>query len=155
MKLNLTSLSPQQLVDCNKVNNGCDGGYPLNALDYVNDNGIDTEKSYPYEGTEGTCRASRDGVVEQNNVGARLPEDNKALKVALFNYGPISVLMEATEDMHDYQSGVFRTDTCKRQLNHAVLLVGYDTTEEGNEYWILVSSQIEKKIHFRQLFGTN
>ena len=49
----LVSLSEQELVDCtfDYDNLGCAGGFPDNGFRYIAQNGgIDTEKSYPYEG---------------------------------------------------------------------------------------------------------
>lgn len=47
----LVDLSPQNLVDCVKENDGCGGGYMTNAFRYVKENGgIDSEQAYPYQG---------------------------------------------------------------------------------------------------------
>ena len=59
----LTSLSEQQLVDCvsgAKYDcNGCDGGYPNLAMQWLIDNdvGLETEANYPYTSLKnaGTC----------------------------------------------------------------------------------------------------
>ncbi|RDY04497.1 hypothetical protein CR513_11781, partial [Mucuna pruriens] len=56
--VNLTSLSEQELMDCDKsVNKGCSGG----LMDYyaftfiINNGGIDSEEDYPFRGVDGTC----------------------------------------------------------------------------------------------------
>ena len=52
-------LSEQQIVDCSGSwgNHGCAGGWYHNAWKYVKSNrGIDSERSYLYEGYDGQCR---------------------------------------------------------------------------------------------------
>ena len=47
----LVSLSEQNLIDCDKDMDGCQGGLMTSAFDYVKRNkGIDTEAAYPYQG---------------------------------------------------------------------------------------------------------
>ena len=48
----LVSLSEQDLVSCDKVDSGCNGGLMDNAFDWIKSNGICAEAEYPY--TAGT-----------------------------------------------------------------------------------------------------
>lgn len=55
----LISLSEQELVDCDPVSQGCNGGWVNKAFDWVIRNrGISLEYDYPYTGKKGTCKAS-------------------------------------------------------------------------------------------------
>ena len=51
----LVSLSEQQLVDCSKDNNGCDGGLMDYAFKYAETNAVESEKDYPYRGVDSSC----------------------------------------------------------------------------------------------------
>merc|ERR1711871_612512 len=60
----LVSLSEQQLVDCDtKQDHGCQGGLPSNAYEYIiQSKGLDTETSYPYTGSDGSCHYQKSSV---------------------------------------------------------------------------------------------
>ena len=43
----------QQLIDCDKSNSACDGGWMYKAYDYVAKKGIMLREDYPYTAKEG------------------------------------------------------------------------------------------------------
>ena len=112
-------LSEQQLVDCSRPqgNQGCNGGWPSNALKYVQAKGITTESAYAYVAKDQTCKT--DGGAFKIS-GQKSFSSCSGLSTQI-NNSPISVTVDAT-NWSTYKSGVF--NNCKASINHAVLLVG-------------------------------
>ncbi|KAJ8383433.1 hypothetical protein AAFF_G00221330 [Aldrovandia affinis] len=140
----LVSLSPQNLVDCSSKygNKGCNGGFMDQAFRYVMDNqGIDSDSSYPYVGTEGTCRYSATNRAANCSSYHFVPEGSEgALKAALGEVGPVSVAIDATRPKFlFYRSGVYDDPSCTQKVNHGVLAVGYGTLG-GQDYWLVKNS---------------
>jgi cathepsin L len=141
----LVSLSEQNLVDCagNYSCDGCEGGWPDKAIQYIIDNGgVDTENSYPYLAIDEQCNynSSNSGANASNVV--MLPTGNMTtLYNALGHIGPISVALDAEGDFQMYKSGIFNSTQCSNtMLDHAVLAVGYGVTLKGNKYLIIKNS---------------
>ncbi|XP_071770811.2 cathepsin S-like isoform X2 [Centroberyx gerrardi] len=140
----LTSLSPQNLVDCSTKygNHGCNGGFMSNAFQYVIKNqGIESDAAYPYMARPGQCRYNPNYRAANCSAYAFLPEgDEAALKVGLAVIGPISVAIDASRPKFVfYRHGVYRDHTCTHNINHGVLAVGYGT-ENGRDYWLIKNS---------------
>ena len=142
---NLVSLSEQNLVDCSgsEGDEGCNGGWPFWAFQYVIDNGvIDTEESYPYRAEDLNCRykaANRGATCKGFKM---IPEDDEsALTSAIADVGPISVAIDAGHaSFQMYSSGVYYEPTCSEtNLDHAVLAVGYGT-DGGQDMYIVKNS---------------
>jgi len=139
----LVSLSEQNLVDCSDENEGCFGGLMDYAFQYVIDNnGIDTESSYPYETTEGDCR------FERANVGATAKSysnirsgDEEALAAAIASKGPVSVAIDASPTSFQfYSKGIYVEPHCSSSyLDHGVLAIGYGSDAAG-DYWLIKNS---------------
>lgn len=56
----LLSLSEQELVDCEKDNEGCNGGLMENAFEFIKkEGGITTEILYPYIAKDENCDSSK------------------------------------------------------------------------------------------------
>ncbi len=67
-----------------------------------------------------------------------------ALQKAVAEVGPIAVGIDADHiSFQFYRGGVYYGKNCKTEpddLNHAVLVVGYNTTTDGQDYWIIKNS---------------
>nr|CAH8823256.1 unnamed protein product [Trichobilharzia regenti] len=139
----LTSLSEQQLVDCSGDygNLGCNGGLMDLAFLYAEKYGIESEKDYKYKGVENKCHHRKWKSVVKVKKFVDLPSGNeKQLQRALYEYGPISIAIDATDDLLMYSSGVYESRECSQTaVNHGVLLVGYGT-EHGKDYWLIKNS---------------
>ncbi|XP_076082008.1 digestive cysteine proteinase 1-like isoform X1 [Mytilus galloprovincialis] len=144
---NLVSLSEQNLVDCTFKygNDGCAGGWMYSAFQYIQDNdGIDTETSYPYEAKNGTCRFQESDVGATDTGYTKIPQgDEQALKYAVATVGPISIAIDADRKFQQYERGVFDEPACNASFtDHAVLIVGYGV-ENGQDYWLVKNSWSE------------
>merc|ERR1712013_338841 len=68
-----------------------------------------------------------------------IPQNETEIAVALYDIGPLSVLMNAAH-LQTYKGGVYEPKYCDpADLDHGVLLVGYGT-DSGTDYWIVKNS---------------
>jgi len=135
-------LSPQQLVDCDvgNVDNGCNGGWPGLAMDYIiNNGGIETESNYPYQGQQGTCNYQN----QSNNVkisskslcgDQNTPPCDTTTWFGLLQQGPISVTINAgIPAFQNYAGGILDpTQMGCTQIDHAIVAVGWDSNNVIN-----------------------
>merc|ERR1712046_911 len=104
---NLISLSEQQLVDCDKVDNGCNGGLMDNGFSFFEKNAACTESSYPYKATGGSCKASSCSVgIPQGGVsGYKDVSGCESGLASAVEQQPVSVAIEADQSSFQLYSG--------------------------------------------------
>ncbi|NXJ34058.1 CATS protein, partial [Ciconia maguari] len=140
----LVSLSAQNLVDCTRSygNKGCGGGWKNKAFQYIIDNqGIDSDASYPYTAQDGVCRYNPTARAATCSRYIELPYGDEAtLKDAVANVGPISVSIDASQPTFFlYKAGIYNDPSCSQVVNHAVLVIGYGSSD-GDDYWLVKNS---------------
>ncbi|NXI43264.1 CATS protein, partial [Galbula dea] len=140
----LVSLSAQNLVDCSMMygNKGCSGGFMTSAFQYIIDNeGIDSDESYPYTAQNGTCQYNASTRAATCSRYVELPYgDEAALKDAVATIGPVSVAIDATQPTFFlYRSGVYDDPRCTQEVNHGVVAIGYGTLGD-KDYWLVKNS---------------
>ncbi len=131
--------SEQDVLDCSRAGS-CSGGWW--AFDYLIDDGVATEASYPYRAKQGRCsdsaarpfRAATWGYVDVGDVSDRAHVGK--LKEALCRYGPLAVTVLATDAFQAYTGDVFN-ECASGEINHAVTLIGWDDNKQA---WLIKNS---------------
>ncbi|KAJ1462001.1 cysteine proteinase [Pelagophyceae sp. CCMP2097] len=140
----LKSFSEQMLVDCDRNDEGCNGGLMDNAFDWLQQNGgICSEDDYPYSSglslATSYCRASCAKVAGTVPTTYTDVKSSDAALMAAVAQQPVSVAIEADQaSFQSYSSGVL-TRACGTSLDHGVLVVGYGTLD-GVDYWKVKNS---------------
>jgi len=138
-----TSLAPQQIVDCDKVDQGCNGGNTNTAFEYViSAGGLEDSTHYPYTGQDGPCQFQAQYIDDKISSWKYATEHDSetTLQQNLVSWSPLSICVDASK-WQDYQSGVMTREECGlfNILDHCVQLVGYET-QAPKPYWIVRNS---------------
>jgi Papain family cysteine protease len=143
--------SEQELIDCgfgHKGANGCVDAELDSYFDWILENNVylTGEVQYPYLYTQPKLTCPYDMPPEEE-LGATVTDyfiTNKGSETELMelvvSHGAIISTLAAYEEFKAYRGGLF--DKCPPGLkdNHAVLVVGYNTTDEGEDYWLIKNS---------------
>jgi len=130
---NFKPLAPQQIVDCDKRDGGCNGGNPPTAYEYIIEaGGQDTEASYPYHAVNQACQFKA-ADVEAKIASYKTISKEDAMKTATATVAPLSICVDASQ-WQFYSSGVMTPSQCGTSLDHCVQIVGYDTAANP-PYW--------------------
>ena len=137
-------LSEQWLVSCTESGT-CDGGwygqafgYMISDKDSCNKSGAALELEYPYEADDVDCACPAGDRYVLTNWSS-IPGDIESIKQAIATYGPVAVGVAAGDMFQCYVGGIFDANV-ETDINHAVVLVGWDDTQGENGIWYLRNS---------------
>ncbi|XP_050067983.1 uncharacterized protein LOC126556639 [Anopheles maculipalpis] len=145
----LESYSEQELIDCDKVDNGCGGGYMDDAFKAIETlGGLELEDDYPYEAkAQKTCHFNKTLSHVQVKGAVDMPKNETFIAQYLVKNGPIAIGLNANA-MQFYRGGISHPwhPLCShKSIDHGVLIVGYGVKQypmfnKTLPYWIIKNS---------------
>lgn len=125
------TMSEQEIIDCSTENRGCVGGQPYLVYDYVIDNGLSFDDNYEYKGSKQECKVSKISAVPNKFNGIRgyvFPRTGVLNLIKALQYGPVVVVMYASDNLKYYYNGIFDGQGCNgtEVPNHSALVYGYN-----------------------------
>lgn len=129
------------------------------SVDYIKENsGIETNETYPYEAKEGTCRYTENSKkISTGDTGPKYKvtghtelgtDETKIMEALKTNKIVYCAIKAKDKTFQAYKSGIFSDPyTCRatyRDLDHAIVIVGYGADENCKPYWIVKNSWSEK-----------
>lgn len=155
------SFSEQQIIDCDELNNKCEGGNMKKAFTYLKKHGLMKEEDYPYINGEGECKYDSKKSMVKVEQFAFVPQNEEEMKKVLYKHGPLAGALNGLMCIF-YDKGIYEPidgDVCPKTINHAVLIVGYGVDKEtGKKFWRIKNSMGEdwgEEGYFRILRGEN
>ena len=143
------NLSEQYLLSCNTDDWGCGGGWW--AHDYhewkkppgESDAGAVLEADSPYVAADTPCNGPYSHPYQIDSwhyVGSEWSvPPAEAIKQAIYDHGPVAAAVCVNSAFQGYPGGVFTGPECV-DLNHGIVLVGWDDNQGTNGVWILRNS---------------
>ncbi|CAG9323468.1 unnamed protein product [Blepharisma stoltei] len=140
----LVNLSGQDLVSCDKKNNGCTQGNIDSVWNYIRDVGLVESKVFPYTSKDltapGCPEKLEDATFKVSEFCASATE--AALMREIKKNGPVVGIMQVFTDFLVYGGGVYRPHIAATKVKgaHAVEVLGWGTDENQQPYWIIKNS---------------
>ena len=153
----LIELNPQAVINW-KAGGTCQGGNPGEVYEFVHLHGMPDSSCFNYEAADypdkwepiDVCRTCSFDNNKSSGNWTAINNYHKYfvseygyvygihfMKSEIIQRGPISCGIHNSEGFTNYKSGIYsEEDTFDMTLNHEVVIVGWGTTPDGQEYWI-------------------
>lgn len=151
------NLSPQVLISCEMKDDGCHGGEPVYAYEWMHQNYITDETCSIYR-----ARGHDNGLQCSNITLCRdckphqpcfVPDEyniyqveefahfsgEHAMMQEIYQRGPIACGIAVTPQVHAYTDGIFEDTTGTYDVTHEVSIVGFGE-EQGVPFWLIRNS---------------
>jgi len=143
-------LSEQQMVSCNLDGaEACGGGDPITAFRYAAMYGLPLSTCVPYvsgkDGSVPSCTSQcNDGekwkVYSASGLSFRWHLTLAGIMESIYTQGPVEACFQVYQDFMNYKSGVYHYVSGDHLGGHCVVIVGWGTTPQGVDYWIVQNS---------------
>lgn len=153
-------ISPQVLLTCDTNDDGCHGGDPLSAFQWMNQNTITDSSCAPYQALSwyeglkcnatsickdcapsGSCAVPKKYNTYKVGEYGSLPFDPVAIQNEIYARGPVTCCIDAGPIVNFTGTGVFASNQ-QNSINHAIAVVGWGVTNDGQNtpYWVVRNS---------------
>jgi len=144
----MANLSPQDLVSCDYLDLGCNGGIPVMSWITLRFKGITTESCFPYTSGTGSVASCpffnakcADGAKWTKFYAANfyMFSTVQQIKESIYAKGPVETGFQVYSDFMNYKSGIYVRQSDDLLGGHAVKVIGWGT-ENSTDYWVVQNS---------------
>ena len=142
-------LSVQEVINCANAGS-CGGGDDSAVYAYAHEEGIPDQTCQAYEAKDKECNDLGRCMDCKHNQPCHAIKEYKRYKIGDYGdvrgkdnmkaeiaaRGPISCFILVTQQLLDYQGGIFVSTDTHTIGGHIIEVAGWGKTEEGVEYWI-------------------
>lgn len=142
-------LSPQNMVSCDKNDNGCNGGGIETSWDFLVFNGVVSDQCFPYYSSTGSVPPCPNSLCINKAISnrsysvvsgtSRYFNGLTSIQNEIIKNGPLESAFTVYEDFYYYRSGIYRHVYGGVVGGHAIKVVGWGTYS-GTGYWIVQNS---------------
>jgi cathepsin B len=132
-------LSPQHLIECDKSNFCCEGGYLDKAFKFLEKEGTVDETCKPYTMQCAGCKPEKCTKFKCKKGSIVESADVEKTKKIISEDGPVEGAFIVYRDFLTYKSGVYVHKTGEELGGHAIEILGWGQ-EAGLKYWLCKNS---------------